>query len=134
MTAIVFGTVLPWLLLAAGTWLGYQLVRQNGRILLRLEGIEKRLGTGTRPAEQRREREGLRVGTPAPDFELPDLAGVRCKLSEFRGQDLLLIFFNPKCGFCTKMAADLAALPTDGPEALVDRTDNPVFAARQPTR
>ena len=50
----------------------------------------------------------------APDFELPDLAGERHKLSEFRGKDLLLIFFNPKCGFCTKMADDLAALPLDG--------------------
>jgi peroxiredoxin len=35
-------------------------------------------------------------------------------LSDFRGQDVLLIFFNPKCGFCTKMAADLAALPLEG--------------------
>jgi peroxiredoxin len=39
---------------------------------------------------------------------------VRRKLSEFRGRDVLLIFFNPRCGFCTEMAADLAALPTDG--------------------
>ena len=53
MTTLLFGTVLPWLLLAAGTWLGYQLVRQNGRILLRLEAIEKRLGA--RSPEQRRE-------------------------------------------------------------------------------
>ena len=112
MPGFVFTTVLPWLLIAAGTWLGYQLLRQNGRILLRLESIEKRLGA--RPAEQRREREGLPVGTSAPEFELPDLAGLRHKLSEFRGKDVLLIFFNPKCGFCTKMAADLAALPTEG--------------------
>jgi peroxiredoxin len=111
MTAVVFGTVLPWLLLAVSAWLGYQLVRQNGRILLRLETIEKRLGA--RPAEPRRERQGLPVGTPAPDFELPDLTGGRRKLSDFRGRDLLLIFFNAKCGFCTKMAADLAALPLD---------------------
>jgi hypothetical protein len=102
MTTLVFGTVLPWLLLAAGTWLGYQLVRQNGRILLRLEAIEKKV-TPRAPA-QRREAGGLPVGTLAPDFELPDLAGVRRKLSEFRGQDVLLIFFNPKCGFCTKTA------------------------------
>src|SRR5205823_6112413 len=27
---------------------------------------------------------------------------------------VLLIFFNPSCGFCTKMAADLAALPAGG--------------------
>jgi peroxiredoxin len=30
------------------------------------------------------------------------------------GKDLLLIFFSPRCGFCTKMAADLAALATEG--------------------
>jgi peroxiredoxin len=112
MTAIVFGTVLPWLLLTVGAWLGYQLVRQNGRILLRLEAIEDRLTA--RPEEQRREREGLPVGAAAPDFELPDLLGIRHKLSEFRGRDVLLMFFNPKCGFCTKMAADLAALPLEG--------------------
>src|SRR5262245_37340616 len=112
MTTVVFGTVLPWILLGVGTWLGYQLVRQNGRILLRLDGIDRRLGA--HPPEQRREQEGLPVGTPAPDFELPDLTGVRRKLSEFRGKDVLLIFFNPGCGFCTKMAADLAALPIDG--------------------
>jgi peroxiredoxin len=112
MTALVFGTILPWLLISVGAWLGYQLVRQNGRILMRLESIEQQLGQ--RAAPQRREPGGLPVGSPAPDFELPDLNGRRHKLSEFRGKDVLLIFFNPKCGFCTKMAADLAALPLEG--------------------
>ncbi len=112
MTTILFGSVLPWILLVAGTWLGYQLVRQNGRILLRLEAIEKRLES--RAPTQRRQAGGLPVGTPAPDFELPDLSGQKHKLSEFRGRDVLLVFFNPTCGFCTKMAVDLAALPTEG--------------------
>src|SRR5262249_7895615 len=107
MMTLVFGMVLPWLLLAVGAWLGYQIVPQNGRILLRLEAIEPKLGAPA-PA-QRREPAGLPVGTLAPDFELPDLAGTRRQLSKFRGVDVLLIFFNPKCGFCTKMAADLAA-------------------------
>ena len=49
MAAIVFGTVLPWLLIAVGTWLGFQLLRQNGRLLLRLEAIEKRLTAGAEP-------------------------------------------------------------------------------------
>lgn len=117
MTTLVLGTVLPWLLLAIGTWLGYQLVRQNGRILLRLEAIEKQLGrrAAARQGDSGRPA-GLSVGNAAPDFELPDLAGVRRKLSDFRGQDLLLIFFHPKCGFCTKLAADLAALPAEGGE------------------
>jgi len=109
---IIIAAIFPWLLIAIGAWLGYQLVRQNGRILLRLEAIEKRLAG--QPADDRRKPAGLPIGAPAPDFELPDLAGRRRKLSEFRGQDVLLIFFGPKCGFCTRMAADLAALPTDG--------------------
>src|SRR3954453_5397960 len=111
MTTLVLGTVLPWLLVAVGTWIGTQLVRQNGRILLRLEAIERQLGA--RAPAPRREPGGLPVGAVAPDFELPDLTGARRKLSEFRGRDVLLIFFNPKCGFCTKMAAGLAALPLE---------------------
>ncbi|MBC7854790.1 MAG: redoxin domain-containing protein [Pirellulaceae bacterium] len=116
MITILFETALPWLLIAIGTWLVYQLARQNGRILLRLESIEKQIGlrTGPRADAKRREAGGLSLGTAAPDFELPDLAGVHHKLSEFRGTDVLLIFFNPNCGFCTKMAADLAALPAEG--------------------
>ncbi len=112
MLTLILGTVLPWLLIAVVTWLGYQLVRQNGRILLRLEAIEKRLAP--RKESKQREPGGLPLGMAAPDFELSDLAGVHHKLSEFRGKDLLLIFFNPKCGFCTKMAAELAALPLEG--------------------
>ena len=63
MTTLVFGTVLPWLLIAVGAWLGYQLVRQNGRLLLRLEAIEKRLAprAGTKPQEAG----GLPVGMRA---------------------------------------------------------------------
>ncbi len=110
---IVFGTVLPWLLIAIGTWLAYELVRQNGRILLRLEAIEQQFGLGPRRGvgTQRPEAGGLQFGAVAPDFELPDLAGVRHKLSEFRERNVLLVFFNPQCGYCTQMAADLAALP-----------------------
>jgi peroxiredoxin len=112
MTALVFGTVLPWLLIGVGTWLGFQLVRQNGRLLLRLETVEKLLAP--RAAVKPREASGLPIGMSAPDFELPDLTGVRFKLSDFRDRNVLLIFFNPQCGHCTKMAPDLAALPEGG--------------------
>ncbi len=112
MTTIMFGNVLPWILIAIGTWLAYQILSQNGRILLRLEAIEKQIIAG---ADAERQEVGrLTIGAAAPDFELPDLTGVRHKLSEFRGQNVLLIFFNPQCGYCTKMAADLAALPAEG--------------------
>ena len=35
--------VLSWIVIGLGCWLGWQLLRQNGRILLRLDELEKRL-------------------------------------------------------------------------------------------
>ena len=57
---------------------------------------------------------GLAIGSAAPDFELPDLNGKLRRLSEFREQNVLLVFFNPQCGFCTQMAPELAALSATG--------------------
>jgi methylamine dehydrogenase accessory protein MauD len=109
------GTVFPWLLGALGFWLIYQLLRQNGRILLRLEALEEQVALlGAASAAQ--PPQGLDPGTMAPDFELPDLSGKPVSLARWRGQPLLLIFFDPRCGFCEQMAADLAALKVDGSE------------------
>src|SRR5262249_37296559 len=57
---------------------------------------------------------GLAPGSTAPAFELPDLTGKPASLAQWRGRRVLLIFFNPQCGFCEQMAADLAALKADG--------------------
>jgi peroxiredoxin len=116
---IVFGMVLPWLCVALGGWLGYQLLRQNGRMLLHLDALEQHLAQlniapNAAPAPAPAPPPSLPLGSAAPEFELPDLAGGRQALSQFRGRRLLLIFFNPRCGFCTQMAPDLARLPTDG--------------------
>jgi len=114
LTALLI--VLPWLLVGFGCWLGYQLAHQNGRILLRLEALEKsfeQISTGGLVQTPVR-KSGLLVGSTAPEFELPDLSGIRQGLSDFRGRRVLLIFFSPHCGFCTGMAPDLAALAPDG--------------------
>jgi len=42
----------------------------------------------------------LPVDSPAPHFELPDLAGDRKTVADFLGQPVLMIFFDPACGFC----------------------------------
>jgi len=104
--------VLPWLVVGVGCWLGFQLVRQNGRILLRFGALEERLSqlmqAGT-PGPT-----GLPVGSVAPPFELPDLNGHRLSLESFRGRRVLLIFFSPHCGYCVQMAPALAAAPWEG--------------------
>jgi peroxiredoxin len=112
---LVFQTVLPWLIVGLGCWISYLLVQQNGRILLRLEAIEERLAhLGAAHAPAAAMPSGLPVGSEAPMFELPDLDDGRKALSDFQGKRVLLIFFNPRCGFCVQMAPELAALPADG--------------------
>lgn len=51
-------------------------------------------------------------GGPAPVFKLPDLAGADVELSDFVGRQILLLFWNPGCGFCQRMLEDLKALET----------------------
>jgi peroxiredoxin len=122
MGLIIFGSVLPWLVVGLGCWLLYQLARQQGRILLRLEALEEHLGqrpSGLPPPAPNLPPQmppGLPMGSLAPDFELPDLSGRIEKLSDYRGQKVLLTFFNPGCGFCVQMAPELAALPVEGRE------------------
>src|SRR3954447_15442166 len=98
MLVTLLSAVLPWLVVALGCWLFYQLLRQNGRILLRLEALEERLAQ-LGAADTAHAPQGLAPGSPAPDFALPDLSGKTVALAQWRGRPLLLIFFDPRCGF-----------------------------------
>ena len=91
------------------------LVRQHGRIMLaqqelsgRLQRIEARLA----PASQA--PSGLPVGSEAPRFVLPDLAGKERRLEEFLGQPVVLAFFSTTCGYCLQLAPRLRHLPSNG--------------------
>ncbi len=55
------------------------------------------------------------VGQDAPEMELPDLDGKTVKLSDYKGKQALLVFWNPGCGFCKKMTDDLKAWENDKP-------------------
>jgi peroxiredoxin len=113
ITVVLLGVVL------AGTWLIiYPILRQQGRMLMRVEAIEDRLanpglasqpqteGTAPRPTE-------LAIGAPAPSFRLPELAGSSVGLEELRGRRVLLVHWSFDCGFCEQIAAELAKLNGD---------------------
>jgi len=57
-----------------------------------------------------------RVGQPAPELSLRDLDGELVALTDLYGRRTVAIFWNPGCGFCQRMLADLKALEIDPPE------------------
>jgi peroxiredoxin len=116
---VVFGVVVPWIIVALGFRLGYKLLVQNGVILARIEALEpmsENLAGDAPPATTA--PKGLDAGTTAPAFELPELHGGQVSLEQFRGRRVLLVFFSSHCAYCDLMAPELARLPLDGRDGL----------------
>jgi methylamine dehydrogenase accessory protein MauD len=69
---------------------------------------------------------GLKVGEPAPYIELPDLNGATVSLTHFRGERVVVLFWDPWCGHCREMIPELKArknnLPEEAPRLLVVST------------
>lgn len=61
-------------------------------------------------ADSKIPRDGLPLGTLAPDFALPLVGGGEITLSGFRGTDVFLIFADPHCGPCDALAPMLQQL------------------------
>lgn len=110
---LVFAVVLVTGLLAAQCWLLFQLRREHGRLVRRLEGVEATLANArfahTPSGNGPQEAVGLPLGTPAPTFALPDLEGEQVTLDSLRssGRPVLLIFTEPGCGFCEEMLPEV---------------------------
>jgi peroxiredoxin len=115
MILILFGVVLPWVVIAAAAWLALRMLKQNGRMLQLVEGLESGV-EGLHDEWEANLPQGLQAGEVAPPFELANLDGDLHSLDEFRGSRVLLIFFSPDCAFCQEMAPKIAALPWDGGE------------------
>jgi peroxiredoxin len=96
-------------LLALGGWLLLHLMRQHGRLLLRMDQIEARLtAAGLGPIGST--VSGLAIGTPAPAFELPDVNGKLVALVSLygAGRPVLLIFGDPDCAPCSALFPEIA--------------------------
>jgi peroxiredoxin len=89
-------------------------------------GRGNHLGTELAVSQSRIERNGLKAGTRAPLFTLPDLEGNTVSLDDYQGTDVLLVFSDPKCGPCQALAPNLVLLAAKNPQLqvlLVSRGD-----------
>ena len=96
---VVLGGAAVFFVFVIQAWLWLQLVRQNGRILVRLQAVEEgSAGTPEDAVEL--------VGSPAPAFDLPTVGGTRLTLAGLRdrGRPVLLIFSHARCGPCQPLA------------------------------
>jgi peroxiredoxin len=98
--------------LALGGFL-QQVMRQQGRLLLRLDELERRLALAAPAAAQNGQPAGLAVGDSFPPFQLPDFRGRTLGIDDLAGKRVLLVHWSPSCGFCEQIAPDLAALQDD---------------------
>jgi thiol-disulfide isomerase/thioredoxin/uncharacterized membrane protein YphA (DoxX/SURF4 family) len=96
-------------LLAGQWWFLVHLLRQNGRLLVRLEAVEGGSVAPSQNGTSGREAEGLPVGSGAPDFDLSGLHGETLTLEALRssGKPVMALFTDPGCGPCNALLPDI---------------------------
>lgn len=119
---VVIGGLVLLGLIASQWWFLIHLLRQNGRLLTRLETLESNLAADP--------TEGLPLGTQAPDFNLEGLYGQTLTLNSLRatsGKPVMLLFTDPNCGPCNILLPDIARWQEEYAEkltiALISRGD-----------
>lgn len=63
---------------------------------------------------------GWPIGTPAPEFALPDITGQKCSLQSLRGQGkpICLVFSSPHCNSCVALWPDISRWSREHNQAL----------------
>jgi thiol-disulfide isomerase/thioredoxin len=144
------GGVLVLGLLVGQWWFLAHLLRQNGRVLVRLEvrleALEYALAAGgaapsrndvpARPAKGlpvgyggtcgeevhpngngvQQAMPAVKIGEPAPKIEVHDLSGEVVDLWSIKGEETLVLFWDPGCGFCRRMLPYLKQWEKNPPE------------------
>jgi peroxiredoxin len=103
-------------LAAAGAWLAIHLLRAYGRLLVRVEELEARLGEDGMPMIEHYEPgPGLAIGSEAPAFELESVDGETVSLDQLLepARRLMLVFADPDCGPCRTLMPEVAAWERD---------------------
>jgi peroxiredoxin/uncharacterized membrane protein YphA (DoxX/SURF4 family) len=121
LVALIMGLVVLGLL-AAQWWFLVHLLRQNGRLLLRLEALEESVAQsgGAAPSSNGGSASGLAVGTQAPAFSLSGLYGETLTLEALLSADkpVMLIFTDPNCAPCNALLPEIGRWQQEHTEKL----------------
>ncbi len=99
----------------------WQLMRQNGRLVVELEALRGEVPANAAP--------GPKPGDLAPGFELPALGGGRLSLEQLlaAGRGLTIVVTDPSCGACDPLLPEIGRLQRDpataAPLILISRGD-----------
>lgn len=120
--ALVLGTV-ALLVLAVGGWGLLNVMRGYGRVLVRLDRVERALagaGLAVDEAEDELPELGRVPGTDAPAFSLRNVLGDTVTLDGLLepGRPLLLFFTSPTCGPCGALMPAVSLWQREHTEAL----------------
>jgi peroxiredoxin len=90
-----------------------------------LIGARRRLRSEKPLTESKLERSGIKPGTQAPPFTLPDVDGGEVSLDDYAGRRRLVVFSDPHCGPCMELAPQLGdrASASGLPIIMVSRGD-----------
>lgn len=103
-------------ILASQAWFIIHLMRQQGRLLIRLDALEARLDSANNvvqakaPAKQAIPERGLPIGAKAPTFNLTRVDGENVSLETLLSpaKPLVFLFHDSGCGPCAALMPEIA--------------------------
>lgn len=108
--AAFLSVVLGLALAGAQVALLVQILRQQGRILLRLDALDARSAGVNAALQQQGRVEGLPVGSPVPSFRLDGVNGESAALEDLLDgvKPVFLLFTDPGCGPCDALLPEVS--------------------------
>ena len=105
-------------------WLAIIAISLAGICFLACGGISLAIHFAPNIYQSSLDQSSLKVGTPAPDFELTALNGETIRLSHYRGQPVLLTFGATWCPDCRAETPLVQELHVNHPELVIILVDS----------